>query len=324
MLNRNFEARNFGLRSRDLVMAAKNALIEHGSSFSSIATNQDRFRLFSNYMKEQHSIKDLRWIEKHHIIQYSELIFSKIESKEISIVTGHNRISAVNTVMQHARQDKKVWVSPVEILGKRAGIRTISRALSQNQIKQQLDYLSTQKYASHLKIIHNLSCKFGLRFEEASKLNANKALKEATHFNQINVIYGTKGGRSRTIQNLSHEQISLLKEAAIVQEKNRSLIPEKMNYKTWRNHAYKSLKHAPVKGWHPGRHTYANDRYNAITGIQTPLQSGFKHGLQHHKYIANKFKISIQDAKKIDNKARLKIANELGHNRVQITNSYLG
>lgn len=324
MLNRNFNARNFGLRSRDPVMAAKNALQEHAASFGSISTNVSHFRVFESYMKDVHGVKDMRWYEQENIVQFAEQLNEKIESGELTLSTGHDRLAAINTIMQQARQDKALWTSPVQYLGQRNGIRTESRALTQIQLRQHVSYLSEQKFGDRLSAVHELTHSIGLRFEEASKYDSRKALEEAISQRKINIDKGTKGGRHREIDNISNQQIIALRKAAMAQGSEKSLIPQELSYKQWRNFAYKALKNSDVKGWHPGRHTFTQNRYIQITGTLPPVAAGIKHGLTHHKYMAEKLNISVAKAKALDKSARITIARELGHNRTVITNSYLG
>ncbi len=324
MLERNFNARNFGLRSRDPVMAAKNALKEHAASYGSVATNLSHFRIFSNHMIENHGIKDMRWYQPEHVIQFAETLSEKIETKELTLSTCHDRLAAINTIIQQARRDKALWISPAQYLGRRNGIRTESRALTPVQLKQHSKYLSEQKYGDRLSAAHELTHTIGLRFEEASKLNATKALKEATERRIINIDTGTKGGKHRTLESLTDLQINILRKATKAQASGKSLIPKELSYKEWRNIAYRTLSKSEINGWHPGRHTYSQDRYYQLTGALPPVAAGIKHGLDHHKYMSEKLNISILDAKNLDKTARLEIARELGHHRIQITNSYLG
>lgn len=317
-------ARNFGLKSRNIVMAGKNALRNSGASFGSISTNLSHWRYCAKYLFEQHDIKDMRFIEHHHFVEVAESISDLVDAGELTLSTAHDRIAAVNVIMKEARQDKEMWVSPVQYLGQRSGIRTESRALTNHQVKDHSLYLLNQKYGKHLNAIHEMTVILGVRFEEGSKIDANKAFKEAIKHKTLHLTKGTKGGRSRVIANLNTMQIGLLKKVASIQGKSRSLIPEGMSYKKWKNHAYKALKNAAVNGWHPGRHTYAIKRYEKLTGVLPPVMAQIKHGYAHHKYLAEKCNLSITVARAKDKSARLQIARELGHNRVQITNAYLG
>jgi len=112
MYDRNMNARNYGLYSRDIKKAAKNALIERGSSFSSVATLSDRFNRFSDWAFKNHQLKDLRHIQNQHLIEYGAYISDLIKSNNLAITTGQNYLSAINTVLEQARQDNEVSIKP--------------------------------------------------------------------------------------------------------------------------------------------------------------------------------------------------------------------
>ena len=58
---------------------------------------------------------------------------------------------------------------------------------------------------------------------------------------------------------------------------------------------------------HGLRHAYAQDRYKEITGRDAPVRSN-----------------ETVPRDQIDKVARLQISQELGHNRMEVTNCYLG
>jgi integrase len=57
---------------------------------------------------------------------------------------------------------------------------------------------------------------------------------------------------------------------------------------------------------HGLRHEYAADRYEALTGVAPPVRDG------------------AEPDRATDQRARLQVARELGHSRVQIAAAYLG
>lgn len=109
----NPDSRNFGLRSRDINKAALNALKEGMKSFQSIATIHDRWSVFSAWIKSEQGIKDMRDIEKAHLVAYAAHLNDRYERGEIAPSTAQNYLSAVNRVMEIARGDRQVRVDPV-------------------------------------------------------------------------------------------------------------------------------------------------------------------------------------------------------------------
>ena len=163
----------------------------------------------------------------------------------------------------------------------------------------------------------------GLRFEESCKINSHLALKEANQSQTITIANGTKGGRKRRVPILNTRQIEALQQAAAIQGKHPSMIPAEFSYAEFQSACYRTATKTGIK-FHAERHAYAVDRYQQLTGIACPVVAGIKHGKTHIEYISRILKVDIETAKTIDQDARQIIAEELGHNRVRITNAYLG
>jgi len=140
----------------------------------------------------------------------------------------------------------------------------------------------------------------------------------------VTITDGTKGGRSRTVPIVTREQTAILNRAARLQGKDRSLIPAHLSYQAYRNQAYQALKGTPLTGFHGHRHEYAQERYQQLTGCACPVVAQVPHGSAHHRHLASQLHLSLEVARETDRQARLQVALELGHNRINITNSYLG
>ena len=52
--------------------------------------------------------------------------------------------------------------------------------------------------------------------------------------------------------------------------------------------------------------------------------SGIPHGDPHYEWLALQLQIHVAEAKERDQAVRAQIAQELGHNRIEVTNAYLG
>jgi hypothetical protein len=66
-------------------------------------------------------------------------------------------------------------------------------------------------------------------------------------------------------------------------------------------------KQSPINGFHDMRAAYACERYQAITGHPAPVITGIR-----------------QADKALDKKARILLAQELGHNRTDVVAAYIG
>ncbi len=324
MVNRNMNARNFGLRSRNINLAAKNALTEGMQSYSSVATMTSRFKQFSQWENETYGIKDLRFIAKEHLQQYAKHLNGKINVGEMAVSTAQDYVSAVNRVMEISRGDQVVHISPTDYLPNRTSICTVNKAITESDYKKLQNLPLDNLLSINQMSASSLISAFGLRQKESALLDLKQALKEAINNKSIHIINGTKGGRPRVVPARTEQQLEILRQAAKIQGDGRSLIPAHMNYRQWKDAIYKAIEKAGVNGLHGGRHLYAQRLYELKSGVKSPIALGIKHGIEHFKFISKTLKISIREAKKIDHKARLVVANELGHGRTEITNKYLG
>ena len=322
--NRNMNARNFGLRSRDIDKAAKNALREAGLSYSSIATNADRFHVFSTWLNQAHGIRDLRFITQDELHDYGKYISNRVGKAELAVSTAQNYLSAVNTVMRIARCDSKVEISPSGYVGERTFVRTESRARCITQEIHTGIHKVDARYAQSARALSSLIESFGLRFKEASLLDCRKAYQEAKDKAVVSIINGTKGGRARCVPIRTNIQLEVLRQASQIQGTSRSLIQPDLNYKEWRTQMYAVSDRSLSQGWHAGRHLYAQEVYERITGCKSPLAAGVSHGKDHHEYLAKQLIISIDKARLLDKNARSQVSVELGHGRISVTNNYLG
>ena len=320
---RNFGSKNFGLRSRDMGRAGKNAQKERGNSFGTVNTNSDRFDQFLKFLDEkQPDIKDLRDIEREHVLEYGEHLKDQIFDGNMSPAYGQNLLSAVNTTLDQARQDKECHVDAVHDAGlpERSGITEQDHCVSKELHEETKD-----KVSDRLGALMDLQREFGLRFKESSLLDAKKCLEDIEKYDRINIDRGTKGGQSRELELHNKEsQLEALQNAAKLQGDHDSMIPTDLTYEQFKNDCYNELKETDMNGFHGERHLYANDRYEQETGYPAPCRTDFKHGRDHLEHMAKDLGIPYKEAKELDHKARMEISEELGHHRLSVTNYYLG
>ena len=317
----NPNSRNFGLQSRDMAKAGHNALREELKSFSSIQTMSERFSQFASYAKNELNIRDMRKLTRENIQQYASSLLNRCEKGEVKPATAQNYLSAVNRTLEIARGDRALYVAPVRDanLPHRSGIATENRA-NQVVLTEQLQKNLPERLLAQIELQRNL----GLRFEESCKINAITALSQAEKQEKVIIKEGTKGGRSREIPITRQEQITALRAAAAIQGRDRSMIPRDQTYREYKAHCYQISRENGLKGFHQNRHEYAQSRYEAITGVSSPICSGVPHGKGHHLYVASAANMSLSEATRLDAAARAVISAELGHGRIEISNSYLG
>lgn len=305
-------SRNFNLGSRDMTRAAENGLkaaCERDElSFGSVATYTDRFRQFAVFCKAQ-GVNRMEHITQQHVVEFATT--GAVANR--SAAYRQNLVSAVNTVMSIATKGEWRSVAPVTDAGveKRNNIRehapsALDRAVADRAIAAAYD-VSDRCGAMAL-----LAREFGLRSEEAAKFNAHRALEHVRTHGCFTVEDGTKGGQPRPMGITNPEpQIAALEAAARAQGSSRSMIPAELSYSQFREGEMRAardgIKAESGEGWHGLRAAYACARYAQLTGHPAPVVADCR----------------LAD-KSADRAARLQIAEELGHHRIDVTVSYLG
>ena len=118
-------------------------------------------------------------------------------------------------------------------------------------------------------------------------------------------------GRAREIPIRTEAQRELLDKAQALAGKG-SLIPAEKDYKAQKNRYEGQCIRAGLCKMHGLRHAYAQRRFEEIAGFPAPLAGGPSRAALKN------------DQRALDKKARAVISGELGHNREQITVTYLG
>ena len=160
----------------------------------------------------------------------------------------------------------------------------------------------------YVRMSLELQREFGLRREEAIKIRPVLADKGDMLWLKPS---WTKGGRARGIPIRTEAQRELLERARALAGKG-SLIPAEKDYKQQKNSYEGQCIRAGLCKMHGLRHAYAQRRFEEIAGFPAPLAGGPKRA------------DLTNDQRALDKKARAVITKELGHNRQQVTVTYLG
>ena len=153
-----------------------------------------------------------------------------------------------------------------------------------------------------------LEAAFGLRREEALKFRpvlADRGDRIALKASWC------KGGRYREIPITHEKQRALLDEVRAVVG-DGSLIGTGRNYHQALKSYENQLIKAGISNAHGYRHAYAQWRYKALTGWSCPAAGGPTVDTMTPAQVAR------------DRAARLEISHELGHGRLDVTDTYLG
>jgi len=306
--------RNFGY-GKMLAYAGKNALKDRygDGHYATVAAHEARWRLFVNHLKAQ-GIKDARDVDKEAILKYANCLKGQVKTGERKASYAQNCLSTINVVLSSMRKDSVLVISPCALVGKRNNIRTTTPVtVNQSPLDRPIGYFS-EKGEPRTALVAKLCRDLGLRFKEASLLNAKVALREAEKYGKINVTRGTKGGRGKGVDRwvpVSTEALNTLQAAKALQGNSENLIPEKVSFKQWRDHANSqwrlATRDSEIRGFHELRAAYACERYQQITGSPAPVIGGFRAAVRE-----------------LDHSARLIIALEVGHSRADVLVSYVG
>jgi hypothetical protein len=162
---------------------------------------------------------------------------------------------------------------------------------------------------------------FGLRFEESCLIEPALALREAERTRLITVHRGTKGGKARHVVCDSHG-IKVLLRALSHCGPTGTMIPVDMTYKRFRQHCYSQSRRIGMGGFHQERHAYGQKRNLELSGLQAPVVLGITKK-EYIQYFAAQKGLTLDEAKSAHSKVKLKISEELGHHRDNVTDTYI-
>lgn len=308
-------SRNFGIGQRDMGKAGQvvlnNAAQEGSVSFSTAATNSDRWNAFKNWACHQ-NVKKMENVTQELVKQYGQELAVQVKCGDLSASTAQNYVSAVNSVLSLATKGQWASISPTKGCGipQRSAVRQDTPgALDRSAYSRAVESVRTQEGARAAAVVE-LARELGLRSKEASLLDARAALIEAREQGTVTITEGSKGGRQREVPISSAGQVAALQRAAEAQGEARAVMPPGENWQTWRQGGLRESRDLVQLhtggGLHDLRTTYACQRYETLTGHAAPCVGG-----------------EIQD-RSADLAARLEISSELGHGRTEVVSAYVG
>ena len=249
-----------------------------------------------------------------HTLGFRQMRGDSLKPKHIEALTKHwlNNKLSVGTMknrMAHVRWwASKIGKSGIVMTNDKYGIGT--RRYSTNVSKgwelkpAQLDKITDRYTELSLKLQQT----FGLRREESIKFSPSVA----DHGDRL-ALKGswTKGGKPREIIIRTLEQRALVDEVWSYVGRG-SLIPSESTYRDQLQVFKYQTQQAGIHNVHGLRHQYAQNRYEEMTGLKAPAAGG-----------PTSKQLTIEQKQK-DFQARMLISRELGHEREQITVTYLG
>lgn len=241
--------------------------------------------------------------------KHIEYLVNRWKSEGLSVGTIKNRMSHMRW---WAEKVGKSSIIPKSNAGSTQAVKLDIPQRSYVPTESKAKELDTAKLEQirdpRLQLSLRLQKEFGLRREESLKFRPSYAVQG----DKLNLKASwCKGGRARSIPIRTAAQVQLLKE---IQKTvgNGSLIPPDKSYSQHLKYYENETGRVGLDRNHGLRHLYAQERYLELTGWKCPIAGGVSS------------KDLDQDQKQIDRDARLQISQELGHEREQITVTYIG
>ena len=269
----------------------------------SYATQANRARALSQFAAQ---LKDLG---------YRKMCPQSLKPKHVDALIAHWKNETISDAtiknrMAHLRwwAEKVNKASVVARNNAHYGIADRKFVTNENKgLKLDLDKLQNIK-DPHIRLSLELQREFGLRREEALKFNPTWA-DQGSHI-RLKESW-TKGGRAREIPIRTQSQRAVLASAKTLAGRG-SMIPPDRKYIQQLRIYEKQTAVAGLSKLHGLRHEYAQRRYAELTKEKAPAVGG------------PTAKELTEEQKAVDRNARLKISEELGHSREQVTAIYLG
>jgi len=302
------------LSSLNRVLATNIRYSANGKKVVSHATINDRNKCLAKMIRDLHAL-DFKLGTIHNLKpKHVQALASLWESQKLSASSLQKRFSYLKLLCQWIGKpgmvgDPGQYLSDVGCYRREYATRRDKSWRGKNVGVAEI-IAQVEAKDAHVAMVLQLIFAFGLRMQEAS-LFRPKLDDQGDH---IRVIAGTKGGRPRTVPIETDEQRAvLIKAHEFAKQTGRSLVPKTYTLKQWLRHVYHVLEACGVSRKdgivaHGGRHQYANDLFETLTGEPTEVRGGTGENLTRAQELA----------------ARLDVSERLGHSRTKITSAYFG
>lgn len=166
-------------------------------------------------------------------------------------------------------------------------------------------------YAERMRLSLLLMRFFGMRRAEGIKFAPSYAIRRDG--DQITSLHmkasWCKGGRARVIPVVTDHQREIL-EACERLVGSGSMIPPELTYKEYLSKFEYRTRAAGIDRKHSFRHAYAQRLYEDVSGLPSPHNGGVRP--------------ETEEEKERDHAARMEVSLQLGHNRLDVSTSYVG
>jgi integrase len=267
------------------------------------ATQAKRERMLTLIGNQLHELGYRGMVARSLKPKHIEALLGRWREQELTIGTIKNRMAAIrwwaNKVDKRnvvARSNEYYGIPDRRFVTNESKAKTITH--------EQLEKVRDE----HVRMSLELQQAFGLRREEAMKIRPIIADQDDHLFLQGS---WTKGGRERIVPIRTEQQREVINRAHRLAGRG-SLIPSNRNYVKQMRVYEGNTRRAGLHHMHGLRHSYAQNRYEELTGWQCPAVGG------------PDSKMLTSEQREADREARLTISQELGHEREAVVGAYIG
>lgn len=280
------------------------------AGFSSCSNQGETRAVLKNCFRTLHQqgfiVTHVKGLKPKHIHQ----LVAVWKEKNLSSRTQENYLSKLRWLCRHTNRQQVVHNDP-----RHYGIKRESRIPETSKAIINPDFSRVKD--ERIRLALELQYAFGLRRCEALKFTWSQA-----NINNTSITLKpswTKGGVGRSVRVRSDEHRALLEKLKAIIPKGGSLIPPNVRYVDQIKHYNDTVKKAGLNAMHGLRHAcaqkeyrYLTDKYTGGKGWDCSFQGG------PHRFELTKAQRSV------DVKVRLEISAMLGHQRLSVTEIYLG
>lgn len=270
---------------------------------------------FAESMKENgFKVQDWKNVSNKHVAAY----VAEMQERGLATSTIKESLAGIRAVCEFHKNESIHQSNSSFGIENRVYVDNTDKSVTHEvytQTVHELKEMGEERLAAQVAVCYE----FGLRKEEAFKLNPSRDL--INNGQSLFVTAGTKGGRERIVPIIHESQ----KEALRNLQKFCSSNGNSMNSSEakYEKHAYYILSKIDFldKKFHAFRHSYAQDRYEQISGFQCRVQFDSK-----EDFIKSAHLCEGENWKEKDREARLILKAELGHgpDRDDVISQYIG
>ncbi|AUM01335.1 hypothetical protein B4966_15100 [Rhodocyclaceae bacterium] len=297
--------------------------------FATVQAHFLRWRQFCDWLRDYYGIRDTGAIKSHHLDDYAEHLAQQVEEEVIAVTYAQNLLSSINTTLKALRGDGHIRIdSPSKRVGRRSHIRReLPTGYDWDRFQSAVDALYDVDLP-RAAAVAQLARSLGLRLREAVLGNIPRWLRERDERGEIDVREGTKGGRGKEVARwvpVDGAGDCALENADSTRRElgcGNNLLKPHETYDSFVNdgeiHRARVILHRHgIKGYHDLRAAWACDRYFDLADRHAPVVM----------QCSPPDELSEEEAEAVNTLKKelgLELAQELGHNRLDVLAAYIG